>query len=329
MRAMRTNALLFAAALCAAAASAAQAAKVVVTGDRVNLRAAAQGESEVVAQLSFGEELELHGSPADPWVAVAVPERCDVWISSPFLTGDEVNVRTVHLRAGAGLNYSVVGDLHRGDKVKIRGKSGDWTKIAPPQIPGVSVYVTNAYVKVKVEPPPRPAPPPQPAPAPVAPLIVPTAPAPTAAPAAPARPIRDVVPAEKPAAPVSAQRGVLPAETPEKGGRRTILPSDPAAKIGPAAIPASRLKSDVAQASAGAFAGTLARSPRFGSHPTRFRLVRFDGKGAPETVAYVYGNSAQLDAMTGSALTISGAVYWFKETALPTVFAQEILRAAK
>ena len=63
MRAMRTNALLFAAALCAAAASAAQAAKVVVTGDRVNLRAAAQGESEVVAQLSFGEELELHGSP--------------------------------------------------------------------------------------------------------------------------------------------------------------------------------------------------------------------------------------------------------------------------
>ena len=86
MRAMRTNALLFAAALCAAAASAAQAAKVVVTGDRVNLRAAAQGESEVVAQLSFGEELELHGSPADPWVAVAVPERCDVWISSPFLT---------------------------------------------------------------------------------------------------------------------------------------------------------------------------------------------------------------------------------------------------
>lgn len=327
---MRTNALLFAAALTAAAVSAAQAARVVVTGDRVNLRAAAQGESEVVTQLSYGEELELHGSPADPWVAVAVPERCDVWISSPFLTGDEVNVRTVHLRAGAGLNYSVVGDLHRGDKVKIRGKSGDWTKIAPPQVPGVSVYVTNAYVKVKVEPPPpRPAPPPQPAPAPVAPLVVPTAPAPTAAPAAPARPIRDVVPAEKPAAPVPAQRDVLPAGSPEKGGRRTLLPAAPAAKIGPAAIPASRLKPGVSQASAGAFAGTLARSPRFGSHPTKFRLVRFDGKGSPETVAYVYGNSAQLDAMTGSALTVSGAVYWFRETDLPTVFAQEILRAAK
>ena len=33
--------------------------------------------------------------------------------------------------------------------------------------------------------------------------------------------------------------------------------------------------------------------------------------------------------MKGSVLTVSGAVYWFKETALPTVFAQEILRAAK
>ena len=73
----------------------------------------------------------------------------------------------------------------------------------------------------------------------------------------------------------------------------------------------------------------LARSPRFGSHPTKFRLVRFDEKNDPETVAYVHGNSAQLDSMKGSVLTVSGAVYWFKETALPTVFAQEILRSAR
>ena len=328
---MRTNAILFAAAL-AAAASAAGAAKVSITGDRVNLRAAAQGESEVVTQLQFGEELELHGSPADPWVAVAIPERCDVWIYSPLLQDDAVNVRTAHLRAGAGLNYTVVGDLQRGDKVKVRGKSGDWTKIAPPQIPGVSAYVTNAYVKPVVAPPPpkpaAPPPPPQPSPAPVAPLVVPTAPTPTAAPAAPAQPIRDVVPAA-PAQPVAAPRGVLSAEDHDKGGRRTLLPSDPSAKVGPAGIPASRLRTGVAQASAGSFAGTLAHSPRFGSHPTKFRLVRFDDKNNPETVAYVHGNSAQLDSMKGSVLTISGAVYWFKETALPTVFAQEILRSPK
>ena len=329
---MKTNMLLLAAALCAAAVSPAEAAKVSVTGDRVNLRAAAKGESEVVTQLQFGEELELHGSPADPWVAVAIPDRCDVWIYTPLLTDGAVNVRTAHLRAGAGLNYTVVGDLQRGDKVTARGKSGDWTKIAPPRIPAVSAYVTNASVKVVVEaPPPKPAAPPkppQPAPAPVAPLVVPTAPTPNAAPAAPAQPIRDV-PVEPPARPAAAPRGVAPAEVPEQGGRRTLLPSDPTAKIGPAAIPASRLRADVAQASSGAFAGTLARAPRFGSHRTKFRLVRFDGKGAPETVAYVYGNSAQLDSMSGSILTISGAVYWFKETSLPTVFAQEILRTAK
>ena len=112
---MRTNAILFAAALAAASAGAAEPARVSVTGDRVNLRAAAQGESEVMTQLSFGEELELHGSPADPWVAVAIPDRCDVWIYTPLLQGDAVNVRTAHLRAGAGLNYTVVGDLQRGD----------------------------------------------------------------------------------------------------------------------------------------------------------------------------------------------------------------------
>ena len=330
---MRTNAILLAAALAAATVSAARAAKVVVTGDRVNLRATAKGESEVVTQLSYGEELELHGSPADPWVAVAIPERCDVWISSPFLTGDEVNVRTVHLRAGAGLNYSVVGDLHRGDKVKIRGKSGDWTKIAPPQIAGVSAYVTNAYVKVKAEvPPPAPQPQPpaprqQPAPAPVQPLVVPVAPAPTAAPAQPAQPIRDVVDARSPESPVAPRPAPPTPIASDKGRPSTLLGpahADSGAKVGPAGIPASRLRSDVAQASSGAFSGTLARTPRFGSHPTKFRLVRFDAKGDPETVAYVHGNSGQLGEMNGSMLTIVGAVYWFKETALPTVFAQEI-----
>jgi hypothetical protein len=293
----------------------------------VNLRAAAQGESEVVTQLNFGEELELHGSPADPWVAVAIPDRCDVWIYTSLLKGDEIGVKTAHLRAGAGLNYSVVGDLQRGDRVKIRGKSGDWTKIAPPQVPGVSAYVTNAYVKIKVEAPPRPAPPPPPAPAPVEPLVVPVAPAPTAAPAAPARPIQDVVDARAPEAPV-AQRPAPPAPIASDKGRPSTLlgpaASDSGAKVGPAAIPASRLRTDIAQASSGAFSGTLARTPRFGSHPTKFRLVRFDAKGDPETVAYVHGNSGQLGEMNGSVLTIAGAVYWFKGTSLPTIFAQEI-----
>jgi hypothetical protein len=33
--------------------------------------------------------------------------------------------------------------------------------------------------------------------------------------------------------------------------------------------------------------------------------------------------------MKGAVLTVSGAVYWFKETSLPTVFAQEILKSPK
>lgn len=326
---MRTNAILFAAALAAAAAGAAEPGRVSVTGDRVNLRAAAQGESEVVTQLKFGEELELHGSPADPWVAVAIPERCDVWIYTPLLQDDAVNVRTAHLRAGAGLNYTVVGDLQRGDRVKIRGKSGDWTRIAPPQIPAVSAYVTNAYVKVVLpKPAPAPAAPPQPAPAAVAPLVVPTAPAPTAAPAAPAAPLRDDADVAARAPDAAVPSAAAPGGIGSDKGRPAPLPVADA-KVGPAGIPASRLRTDVAQARPGDYAGTLARAPRFGSHPAKFRLVRFDAKGDPQTVAYVYGNTAQLDGLSGSFLTVSGAVYWFKGTALPTVFAEGILKAAK
>ena len=73
-----------------------------------------------------------------------------------------------------------------------------------------------------------------------------------------------------------------------------------------------------------ALASELGRST--GAHPTRFRLVVFTVSGQPQTVCYVLGNNRQLDSLKGSTFTIEGAVYWFKDTDLPTVFAQNILR---
>ena len=333
--------LLSAACLCAHAES-----FVEITGTRVNLRAAPKGDAEVVAQADYGDRLALHGSLSDPWVAVAVPESCDLWIRSDLLRNGEIAVDRARLRAGAGVNHTDVGILGRGTRLTVRGTFGDWTKVAPPQDPAVSVYVTNLYVRaVASAPAPRPAPPPpaaqpappppqpapSPAPAPVAPLVVPVEPTPVVEPAAPVA-LHDVVPAAAPEAQVPRRDAPAPPPQADKGRRQTLLgsgPAEDAPPVGPAKIPSSRLRSGIAQALPGAYAGTLARSPRFGAHPTRFRLVRFDPAGEPVTVCYVYGNTRQLDAMKGQSLTVTGAVYWFRDTELPTVFAQEILRSAR
>ena len=384
---------------------AALADTVMVTGNRVNLRAAPHGHSEVVGQVSYDDRLTLHGAPTDVWVKVGIPPTCDVWIFSELLRNDLVIADKAQVRAGAGLNYHAVGQLVRGDRVEIRGTFKEWTKIAPPA--NCSVFITNLYVRVltpeeaaqpgsatpaapAVEAPAAPAPavpaaeaPAAPAPAAPAAPAVPAAPAPEAAPVAetpapapvPEQPIvftyDSVVPAPKAETPPAASAApaasetaavpqpeptnavtsvaTLPAATPETEtaskmeSSATATPAYPASlssptrrtllgnrasdeRIGPAKIPAARLRSQSEQAQPGVYSGTLASSPLFGSHPTKFRLVTKNRDNRETTVAYVYGNSGQLTSFLGETLTISGAIYWFRDTELPTVFAQDILR---
>lgn len=309
------------------------AADVAIVGNRVNLRAAAVGDSEVVGQVSDGETLPLHGAISDAWVGVGVPSRIDLWIYSPLLAGDRVNVNKAHVRAGAGLNYHSVGLLQKGDAVQIRGKAGDWTKIAPPAV--ATVYVTNAFVKAVVpKPAPTPAPKPvaKPAPAPepaVAKVAAPVAPpAPVAEPIA-ATPIKDRETVRAPEKAIASRGTVIVNEASEKHRHAVFETKESTVPVGPANIPANRLRTDRMQASDGAYFGTLAQTPVFGSHPTKYRLVSFDERSRPQTVCYVYGNARQLASLRGESMTVSGAVYWFLGCDLPVVFAQDILRGAK
>lgn len=328
---------------------------VVVKGERVNLRAAPAPEAEVVGQVSTPDRLVLQGSLADPWVKVTPPDRVDLWIFAELVTDGKVNVNKAQVRAGAGLNYHAVGQLQRGDAVTVRGKFGDWLKIAP--VPTAAVYVTNCYVEACAPPPapaptspapaptvaatvadPKPAPPvpvPDP-PAAVIPLVL-QAPTPPEEPAAPPPLIDDtIVPAAAdavsadPRASSAPQRASVPgaaqARQISRPPRRSLFgDTGDTTAIGPAQVPASRLRNNAEQAIPGSYSGILALSPT-GAHPTRFRLVVFSPSGQPQTVCYVLGNNRQLDSLKGSTFTIEGAVYWFKDTDLPTVFAQNMLR---
>lgn len=322
-----------------------------IDGDRVNVRAAADGESQVLGQLDYDTRVVLAGPVGDPWVKLKLPESFDVWIYSPLVKTDPegrrvVGVNRAQLRAGPGLHHASVGIADRGVPLDVRGHSGDWTRLSPKGVPAYG-YVTNRYVK-RLPPPEPPKPSPArraesaPVPAPAAPAPAPPsirAPEPAAAPVAePAAPdvpegqpvaappeLAEDVAVAAPAGRPGAGRDVTSA-TPSARPRHTLLSSERPTPVGPAGIPSTRLRSDVPQAGSGSYAGTLARAPAFGPHPTRWRLVRFaQGSSEPQTVCYVYGNDAQLSGLSGRRLTVSGAVYRFRSTALPTIYAQDIV----
>lgn len=352
---MKAKALLFVSILAASSALAQEPDKpqfVEITGDRVNLRAAPKPDGEVLAQASLGDLLPLHGDTGEPWVAVGVPEECDLWIRSDLVRGGEVRVDGARLRAGAGMQYSIVGALPVGTPLEVRGSVGDWSRVAPPALPFVSLYVTNAYVRAATsaraggeqggEEMASPAPDAAPAPEavvahpPVVDLSEPeeTSEKPAAAEAQPvpeAPPLRDEVVPAAPEAPPPPPKPVAPPPPATDKGHVSLPPPqlDRSVPVGPAKIPSSRLDPARLQASDGEYAGLLASAPAFGSHPTKFRLVRYDRHNAAETVCWVYGNTEQLNSLRGSAMTVSGAVYWFKGSDIPVVFAQEILTSGK
>lgn len=351
----------------------AYADEVMVTADRVNLRAAPNGNSEVIGQVMYEERLTLKGDLSEPWVKVGIPERFHVWMYSKLIRNGKVAVNAALTRAGAGLNYSVVGEIERGTLLEERGTFGDWTKLAP--LPQCFAYITNGYVAAvspaasSAAPEARPAAPVA-EPLPEKPMeVLPPPPAAEEAkeksgrpddegeadltletekeePAGAPEPVG--IPAENPAVetgPVAPAPEAVdepqprpPRRTLFGDSRKTEAPEavrgivqqqqteQDRTPVGPGKIPAYRLRSKTEQALPGVYAGELSSTPLVGLHPTRFCLVSYDAGRRSKIVAYVYGNSRQLQSMKGETMTVSGAVYWFKETELPTVFAQDILR---
>lgn len=327
-----------------------------VKGDRVNLRAVAKGDAEVVGQVSSADTLILQGDITEPWVKVTPPDSVDFWIYASLVKDGKVTANNAQVRAGAGLNFNVVGQLQSGDTISQRGKIGDWLKIAP--FPTSAVWVTNAYVSLKASPPPSPVEPLVVAPQssdPVQPVIV-ASPSPepvelSPATTANAQPVIETPPSQPPAIPKPIADQILaqtadPVNSASRRGNKSVPPvvppnqvnrtGKPASRtlfgsktteetVGPAAVPASRLRKDQQQTLSGSYAGTLALAPS-GIHPTQFRLVSFSSDNKPRTICYVLGNSRQLDSLKGGFFTIEGAVYWFEGTSLPTVYAQNILR---
>lgn len=256
-----------------------------VKTDRVNLRARAEATSEVVGQASFDERLAVQQVQAE-WVQVVPPDRIDLWVHRDFVKDNASTVDRLNIRAGAGINYSVVGALERGARVDVRGQFGEWLKIAPSNS---SVWISRELVD----------------------LVYPDG-------KAPATPAATPAPSVLPPAPEAAgamgtlELGPVRAPTATPGGT--------------AAAPADlRLVPLEGQGRLVQREGELKPAPFVFGRPSKFRLVTRDGAQLA-TLCYLRGNSEQLTSLLNQRLLVRGREYWVQGVRQPVIVLERIER---
>lgn len=125
----------------------------VVEANHVNVRGQPTLKSEVLTRLNKGqpvtviEEITRNNSLADEpsaWAKIALPTNTHAWVNSPFIdaTNKTVIPKKLNIRSGPGENYSIIGQLVRGEEVAEVGAKGAWTEIQPP---------TNTYAFVAAQ----------------------------------------------------------------------------------------------------------------------------------------------------------------------------------
>lgn len=250
-----------------------------VVGNRVNLRAEPELRSEVVGQVMRNDRLHVV-SVTDEWVEVRPPEEVKFWVHGDFIDGDEISAPRLNVRAGPGINHAIMARLERGDRVVRRETFAEWVAIATPD--EATVWIAREFVEREL-PPAKEAP--QPERPPVAPTPAP-APTPEPAPEPPvaATPPRVVSPTvERPAPPPPPDLELIPLE-----GQGEWVELE----------------------------GTLRPAGFVRGRPSRYRLTRTRGP-LIETICYVKGDEAQLQALLGRSLRIRGRQYWVQGARYP------------
>ena len=116
-----------------------------VTADNVNLRAKATDKSEVVVQAQLDDQLTVLAVEPE-WVQIQPPKNVYFWVHRDFVSNGQVKAKNLRVRAGPGINYSIVGSLIRGDQIETLGEFGDWLKVVPPK--GASLWVSKQLVEI-------------------------------------------------------------------------------------------------------------------------------------------------------------------------------------
>ena len=276
-----------------------------VLKNNCNLRAKALITSEVVGQVSKNDILTAKMIDKD-WVTVVPPTNVDFWVLGDYVKDGVINCRQkVNVRAGAGINFTIVGQLSEGEKVKVRGTHAEWVKIAPP--PASSLWIARSLVSEVPQTYVEPARLEQAKTEPVKPAV-PQVPAVAIVPSS--KPVPEVklpIPLPKPAAPI--------VSAPSPAQDAVFFPP-----TGLVLVPTT------AQGRWREVEGLLRPKDFFFRAPSDFRLVTCEaGNRNSVTICFVKGNQAQLEALMYRHLIISGREYWVKRQKYPVLVPERIV----
>ncbi|MBI5150513.1 MAG: SH3 domain-containing protein [Candidatus Omnitrophica bacterium] len=121
------------------------------TADRVNVRAGQNQNFERLCQLEKGEEV-IALEQSFGWYKIQLPIRVPVYVSDKYVGRldniyGEILVDRVNVRAATGTQATIVGQLKKGDRVRVLARREGWYTIEPP--PQVFGWVAQEFVKFK------------------------------------------------------------------------------------------------------------------------------------------------------------------------------------
>lgn len=107
-----------------------------VTAKTANLRAGQNANFELLGQLKKDDQVVVVAASFD-WRKIKLPLEAKAYVSSQFIKElgqgiGEVTGNRLNIRAGALANASIIGQLKKGDLVRILEKKDNWYRIQPP-----------------------------------------------------------------------------------------------------------------------------------------------------------------------------------------------------
>ena len=138
-----------------------------VTKDGVNVRSGASVNFESLYQAKTGDKVVVRAK-SYYWYQIDLPSEVEVFISQKYVKADtdgcgEVTGNRVNVRAKPGERYTIIGQVKKGQEVKITGSTGDWFSIRVPDscrgwIHESFVKFLSEYIEEEVKAPTNPEP---------------------------------------------------------------------------------------------------------------------------------------------------------------------------
>ena len=119
-----------------------------VNADRVNVRTGPHKNHTVLYVAPLGKEVFVLEEAGD-WLKVDLPKEASIWIYAQLveksLDHEGVVLKDgVNLRAKPSTKAFIVGQVHKGQELELRGEKFGWYKIGAPE--GVCAWISKPYV---------------------------------------------------------------------------------------------------------------------------------------------------------------------------------------